>query len=100
MPVMDGSETPEALWETSPDYESPLMSYNSGKSLFNSIAVPYFRASVRGDADAIRALNALEPSAGEYLRPTLELVEDFMRHDYVRIRIHRRFAPFSRTHYR
>ena len=45
MPVMDGSETPEALWEMSPD-------------------------------------------------------EDFMRHGYVRIRIHRRFAPFSRTHYR
>ena len=66
-------------------YESPVMGYNSGKGLFNSIAAPYFRASVRGDADAIRALNALEPSAGEYLRPTLELVEDFMRHGCVNL---------------
>ena len=61
-------------------YESPMMGFSREEttSLFTVIAYPFFCGTVAHDAEAIKNLNALDPSAGEYMRPTLEKIMQFL----------------------
>ena len=64
-------------------YAGPVITYNDSFLMCLPMVLPYFYATIQDNAEAVRALNAMEPSAGEYLRPTLELAEDFMSHGYI-----------------
>ena len=61
-------------------YENPLMGFTKEEitSLFTLSAYPYFCETVADDAKAVEKLNALDPSAGEYTRPTLEKIDGFL----------------------
>ena len=41
-------------------------------SLFTVTIYPFFCGTVANDAEAVAKLNALDPAAGEYMRPALE----------------------------
>lgn len=61
-------------------YDSPMMGFSKEEttSLFTSTIYPYFCGTVANDEEAVKKLNALEPSAGEYMRPSLQKIEQFM----------------------
>ena len=61
-------------------YSDPMMGFSQEEttSLFTLTIYPYFCGTVAGDAEAVKKLNTLDPSAGEYLRPSLEKVTQFM----------------------
>ncbi len=61
-------------------YESPLMGFTNDEttSLFTVSAYPFFCSIVADDAEAVKKLNALDPSAGEYMRPALERIVDLL----------------------
>ena len=61
-------------------YENPMMGFSNEEttSLFTLTAYPFFCETMANDADAVEKFNALEPSAGEYMRPTLEKTEQFL----------------------
>ena len=54
--------------------KNPILGFSASEttSLFNLTVYPYFCATVANDAEAVEKLNALDPSAGEYMRPALE----------------------------
>ena len=62
-------------------YKSPMMGFSKEEttSVFTLTSYPYFCETVADDADAVKKLNALDPSAGEYMRPTLEKLEQFLK---------------------
>ena len=62
-------------------YANPLMGFSREEttSLFTLSVYPYFCASVAQDPEAVAALNSLDPSAGEYIRPALEKIAGFVR---------------------
>ncbi len=66
-------------------YESPVMGYNGGDSLIFPLFYPHFIGTVFNNEEAISELNEMAPSAGEYMRSSLELVGDFMSRGYVDI---------------
>ena len=55
-------------------YESPIMGFTNEEttSLFTVTIYPFFCGTVANDAEAVAKLNALDPAAGEYMRPALE----------------------------
>ncbi len=61
-------------------YENPLMGFSKEEktSLFTLSMYPYFCGTVAQDKEAVNKLNSLDPSAGEYMRPTLEKTLQFM----------------------
>ena len=61
-------------------YENPIMGFSVKEttSLFNLAGYPYFCGTIANDAEAVKKLNALDPSAGVYMRPTLEKMEQFL----------------------
>ena len=61
-------------------YESPIMGYSKKEttSIFTLVMYPFFCKSVANDKEAVGKLNALEPSAGEYIRPTMEKIVRFL----------------------
>ena len=61
-------------------YKQPLMGFtqNETTSLFTLSIYPYFCGTVANDKDAVNKLNSLDPSAGTYLRPSLEKISQFM----------------------
>ena len=61
-------------------YESPMMGFSREEttSLFTVTIYPFFCGTVANDAEAIKKLNALDPSAGEYMRPSLEKIVQFL----------------------
>jgi multiple sugar transport system substrate-binding protein len=61
-------------------YDNPLMGFSNEEttSLFTLSIYPYFCETVANDPDAVAKLNALDPSAGEYMRPSLEKIMQFM----------------------
>ncbi|MBR6274108.1 MAG: carbohydrate ABC transporter substrate-binding protein [Lachnospiraceae bacterium] len=61
-------------------YANPLMGFSAKEktSLFTLTSYPYFCSTVAHDAEAVKKLNALESSAGEYMRPTLEKMKQFL----------------------
>jgi multiple sugar transport system substrate-binding protein len=61
-------------------YKNPMMGFSKEEttSLFTLTAYPFFCETVADDKEAIKKLNALDPSAGEYMRPTLEKMVQFL----------------------
>ena len=61
-------------------YKSPVMGFSREEttSLFTVVIYPFFCATVAQDAEAVKELNALDPSAGEYMRPSLEKIAQFI----------------------
>ena len=61
-------------------YKNPIMGFSASEttSLFNLAAYPLLCGTVANDADAVKKLNALDPSAGEYMRSTLEKTKQFL----------------------
>ena len=61
-------------------YASPIMGYSREEttSLFTVLIYPFFCGTVANDAEAVKKLNALDPSAGEYMRPSLEKIVQFL----------------------
>ena len=61
-------------------YENPMMGFSREEttSLFTVSIYPFFCGTVAHDAEAVKKLNALEPSAGEYMRPSLEKILQFL----------------------
>ena len=62
-------------------YKSPVMGFTNEEttSLFTLSIYPYFCGTVADDKEAVKKLNALDPSAGEYMRPSLEKIEQFLK---------------------
>ncbi|MDO4804494.1 MAG: ABC transporter substrate-binding protein [Lachnospiraceae bacterium] len=62
-------------------YKNPMMGFSNEEttSLFTLTMYPFFCATVADDAEAVKKLNALDASAGEYMRPTLEKMEQFIK---------------------
>jgi len=60
--------------------ENPMMGFSREEltSLFTLTMYPFFCGTVADDAEAVKKLNALDPSAGEYMRPTLEKIVQFL----------------------
>ena len=61
-------------------YKSPIMGFSNEEttSIFTLTSYPFFCGTVAKDAEAVKKLNALDPSAGEYMRPTLEKITQFL----------------------
>lgn len=61
-------------------YESPVMGADkfSGPGLFNCFVYPMFAYNVMENSDKADALNNLEASAGELMRPSLERLYEFV----------------------
>ncbi len=55
-------------------YDNPLMGYTQKEttSIYTVSAYPYFCETVANDKEAVRKLNTLDASAGEYMRTSLE----------------------------
>ena len=62
-------------------YASPMMGHSS--LLVYPLYFPYFCAEIKDNAAALKALNAMEPGAGEYARGALSLAADFMGRGFV-----------------
>ena len=62
-------------------YENPIMGFSKEEttSIFTLTAYPVFCETVAKDAEAVKKLNALDPSAGEYMRPALEKEMQFLK---------------------
>lgn len=58
-------------------YPSPMMGYSKDSSscFMYTVAYPMFAATLVDNPDALGLANALDPAAGEYMRPALESVE-------------------------
>ena len=61
-------------------YENPLMGFSKEEttSLYTLTIYPFFCGTVADDEEAVKKLNSLDPSAGEYLRPSLEKITQFI----------------------
>ena len=68
-------------------YENPVMGFTNEEttSLFTLAAYPFFCETVADDAEAVKKFNALDPSAGELMRPTLEKTVQFLNDDCVNL---------------
>ena len=68
-------------------YDNPMMGFSNEEttSIFTLTMYPFFCGTVADDPEAIQKLNALEASAGEYMRPSLEKIEQFMNDDCVNL---------------
>ena len=62
-------------------YKNPMMGFSKEEttSLFTLVSYPFFCENVADDKDAVNKLNAMDPSAGEYMRPTLEKMDQFIK---------------------
>lgn len=62
-------------------YESPVMGFSNEEktSIFTVALYPFFCGTIADDAEAVKKLNDLDPSAGGYLRASLEKTEQFIK---------------------
>ena len=62
-------------------YANPMMGFSQKEttSVFTLTTYPYFCETVAGDPEAVERLNSLDASAGEYMRPSLEKIDQFMK---------------------
>lgn len=62
-------------------YKNPMMGFSKEEktSLFTVTIYPFFCGTVAHDPEAVRKLNDMDPSAGEYLRPSLEKISEFLK---------------------
>ena len=63
-------------------YKSPLLSYFE-KAVMDSLFFVPFTKEVMKNPEAISKLNKLDSEAGEYMRATLELVEEFKKNNFM-----------------
>ncbi|MBQ7435723.1 MAG: carbohydrate ABC transporter substrate-binding protein [Oscillospiraceae bacterium] len=68
-------------------YENPMMGFSREEitSLFTVAMYPFFCGTVANDAEAVKKLNALDASAGEYMRPALEKIVQFLNDGWVNL---------------
>ena len=68
-------------------YASPIMGYSADASgcFMNILVYPEVVATLAGDAEALRAANEMEPSAGEYMRPALEAMVQLIEKGYINL---------------
>ena len=61
-------------------YENPIMGFSKEEttSIITVTIYPFFCGAVADDAEALQKLNALDPSAGEYMRTSLEKTTQFL----------------------
>ena len=61
-------------------YDNPIMGFSQKEitSLFTLTIYPFFCGTVASDEEAIRKLNSMDASAGEYMRPSLEKITQFL----------------------
>ena len=61
-------------------YENPMMGFSNKEttSLYTLTIYPFFCGTVADDAEAVEKLNAMDPAAGEYMRPSLEKILQFL----------------------
>lgn len=64
-------------------YASPVMAYNQGSDMLFPLFYPYFCAQIMGNEKALQEMNAMADGAGEYMRSSLELANDFIKRGYV-----------------
>ena len=66
-------------------FASPMMGYSleAESSLMYTVAYPLFAATLAEKPEALALANALDPSAGEYMRPALEAVEELVLSGFV-----------------
>ncbi len=64
---------------------SPMMGYSlkSSGCFMNTIAYPVFLTTLAENPEALALANALDPAAGDYMRPALEAVEQLLQNDCV-----------------
>ncbi len=64
---------------------SPMMGYSADSSscLMNALVYPEVVAALAADPEALRAANAMDPSAGECLRPGLEAMMQLIGKGYI-----------------
>ena len=62
-------------------YANPMMGYSAKSSscFMYTVAYPLFVAALNDNPEALTLANALDPAAGEYMRPALETVEKLIR---------------------
>lgn len=60
---------------------TPLLGYSlkSSSCLMNTVAYPMFVATLAGNSEALKLANDLDPSAGQYMRPALEAVQQLIQ---------------------
>ncbi len=68
-------------------YDNPLMGFSKEEttSVFTLAIYPFFCGTVAEDKEAVEKLNSLDASAGEYIRPSLEKITEFMEDTRVNI---------------
>ncbi len=68
-------------------YESPMMGYSlkSPGCFMYTVAYPMFVAALADDPDALKLANELDPSAGEYMRPALEKIDQLVKNGCIDI---------------
>ena len=61
-------------------YENPMMGFSREEttSLFTLTIYPFFCGTLAQDEEAVKKLNSLDPSAGEYMRSSLEKIVQFL----------------------
>ncbi len=68
-------------------YKNPIMGFTKKEttSIFTLVIYPFFCESVADNEEAVKKLNSLEASAGEYIRPSLEKISQFLNEGCVDI---------------
>ena len=64
-------------------YKSPVLSDKYESSIMSSLIYPMFTKEVMNNAEAVSKLNKLDPTAGEYMRSTLEWVKNFKQYGFM-----------------
>ena len=66
-------------------YETPIMGANGTTvaGMYYAFAFPFFCDNVINNPDSVEALNSMDPSAGEMMRPALEMIQTFVDEGYL-----------------
>ena len=68
-------------------YENPMMGFSKEEttSLFTLTIYPFFCGTLAQDEEAVKKLSSLDPSAGEYMRSSLEKIVQFLNDSCVNL---------------
>lgn len=68
-------------------YDNPLMGFSKEEttSIFTLTIYPFYCGTVAEDKEAVEKLNSLDASAGEYIRPSLEKLTEFLEDTRVNV---------------
>jgi len=68
-------------------YDNPLMGFSKEEttSIFTLTIYPFYCGTVAENKEAVEKLNSLDASAGEYIRPSLEKITEFLEDTRVNI---------------